>query len=220
MAFKRARTTEQKDIRLNQILDATEDLFKNNNYANITLQMIANKLDFTRANLYKYVPTKEDIFLLIFEKYLHLWVEDTIEVFRNKSNLSIVEFADIWSKTIEKYPIMLQIRNLLNCIIEENVSFESLVDFKSTIWHDFYRLIPIIETQLPFVEKKVLKSFITSQFFYAATLFLAVSAQERHWKAFKLCDSELEAIAFQPAFREYLCIQIHGYRSMYKNITS
>lgn len=216
MTFKRARTSAQKDIRINQILEATENLFKKTNYSNITLQMIANKLDFTRANLYKYVPTKEDIFLLIFEKHLQLWVNESLLAFQDKTDINTFEFADIWSKTIEKYPMMLQIRSLLNCIIEENVSFESLVEFKSTIWHDFYRLLPIIATQLPFLEKRLLKEFITSQFFYASTLYLASAAQKRHWKAFKICDPELESIEFQPAFRDYICIQIQGYRAVYQ----
>lgn len=45
MEFKRARNAKQKDQRINQILEVTEELFLQHNYGEITLAMIANKLD-------------------------------------------------------------------------------------------------------------------------------------------------------------------------------
>ena len=61
--FIRARSDEHKEERLCQIKEATAELFRTAPYAEITLTTIAEKLGWSRANLYKYVTTKEEIFL-------------------------------------------------------------------------------------------------------------------------------------------------------------
>ena len=61
--YIRARSYDQKEERLNQIKKATEELFENFPYTEITLSTIAEKLGWSRANLYKYVTTKEEIIL-------------------------------------------------------------------------------------------------------------------------------------------------------------
>ena len=63
--YIRARTDDQKEERLNQIKEAADSLFEQMPYTEITLTTIADKLTWSRANLYKYVTTKEEIFLEI-----------------------------------------------------------------------------------------------------------------------------------------------------------
>ena len=59
--YIRARSEDQKEERLNQIKDATAKLFETQPFNEITLSTIAEKLGWSRANLYKYVTTKEEI---------------------------------------------------------------------------------------------------------------------------------------------------------------
>ena len=63
--YIRARSDEHKEERLSQIKEATAELFAIAPYSEITLTTIAEKLCWSRANLYKYVTTKEEIFLEI-----------------------------------------------------------------------------------------------------------------------------------------------------------
>ena len=63
--YIRARRDEHKEERLSQIKEATAELFAKCPYSEITLTTIAEKLGWSRANLYKYVTTKEEIFLEI-----------------------------------------------------------------------------------------------------------------------------------------------------------
>ena len=66
--YIRARSDEHKEERLSQIKEATAELFESCPYSEITLTTIAEKLGWSRANLYKYVTTKEEIFLEISAK--------------------------------------------------------------------------------------------------------------------------------------------------------
>ena len=63
--YIRARSDEHKEERMTQIKEATAELFENAPYVEITLTTIAEKLGWSRANLYKYVTTKEEIILEI-----------------------------------------------------------------------------------------------------------------------------------------------------------
>jgi len=59
--FLRAHGEEQKQQRVQQILDATSELYNEIGYDKVTFSKIAKKLDFSRINLYNYFSCKEDI---------------------------------------------------------------------------------------------------------------------------------------------------------------
>jgi AcrR family transcriptional regulator len=219
MTFKRARTEEQKEQRIEEILKVTEALFQKNNYEDITLKMIADQLDYTRANLYKYVPSKEAIFLLIFEKQLHRWIEDVLQTFSKSPSQTTYDFADIWAKTMTKYQTMLRIDNLLSSIIENNITFENLIEFKSTIINDFYRLIPIVKSNFPFFQDKDVKNFLFFQLMYANALQANITARNKQMKILKICDPDYHFIEFYPAFREYIYTQICGLETIHNKKT-
>ena len=63
---KRAVSPKQKEQRYLEIMDVTDELFKNHTYHEITLTKIAEELGWSRGNLYKYVDTKEEIFLSLY----------------------------------------------------------------------------------------------------------------------------------------------------------
>ena len=63
--FTRARSSEQKEERMREIKCAAERQFEQRTYQSISLSTIAEELSWSRANLYKYVTSKEEIFLEI-----------------------------------------------------------------------------------------------------------------------------------------------------------
>ena len=61
--FIRARSSAQKEQRMAEIKQAADELFHEKSYHEITLKGISERLGWSHAALYKYVSTKEDIFL-------------------------------------------------------------------------------------------------------------------------------------------------------------
>ena len=80
--FVRARSEEQKQARMAEIKAAADSLFNSVTYQEITLSTIAGKLTWTRANLYKYVTTKEEIYLEICSDKMHSYFDDLFAAFR------------------------------------------------------------------------------------------------------------------------------------------
>ena len=65
MDFIRARSGEQKRIRIEQITNVAAELYVEIGYDKVTYSEIGRKLNFTRRNLYNYFRCKEDIFLTL-----------------------------------------------------------------------------------------------------------------------------------------------------------
>ena len=76
MNFQRARNKQAKAERWDEIVNSTISLFERISYANITIKDIAQKTSFTRGNIYKYISTKEEIFLEIIIRDSKKWIND------------------------------------------------------------------------------------------------------------------------------------------------
>ena len=79
--FVRARSEEQKQARMAEIKAAADELFCSVPYQEITLSTIAGRLSWTRANLYKYVTTKEEIYLEICSDKMQSYFDDLFAAF-------------------------------------------------------------------------------------------------------------------------------------------
>ena len=85
--FIRAKSQENKNIRIQQIMDTTDKLFYEKTYHEITLTMIAKEMNLARGGLYKYVTSKEEIFLMIYLQRQGIMLQDIVNnLSRDKIN--------------------------------------------------------------------------------------------------------------------------------------
>lgn len=64
------------DVRREEIINACEELYKKENFKDITLKQIGEKTTFSRTSIYNYFQTKEEIFLALFQREYEKWIED------------------------------------------------------------------------------------------------------------------------------------------------
>ena len=128
--FKRARSAEQKCQRLADIKKATAQLYRKFPYHEITLTTIAEHLGWSRASLYKYVTTKEEIFLELSADARKAYFDTLIQAFPEGCSANAAEAAKRWAKAAEANRDWFIYGNLLLTIIETNVSLERLKCFK------------------------------------------------------------------------------------------
>ena len=96
--FKRARSAEQKCQRLADIKNATAQLYREFPYHEITLTTIAERLGWSRASLYKYVTTKEEIFLELSADARKAYFDALIEAFPEGCGPDTAEAAKRWPR--------------------------------------------------------------------------------------------------------------------------
>lgn len=138
--FKRARSEEQKEQRMQEIKNAVDELFADTPYHNITLTTIANKLNLTRANLYQYVSTKEEIFLEICADKRDLYYSALLAAFPENCGYSVPVIAEVWAGILNAHTDHLHYCDILSTIIETNVTVERLGAFKKRYYEKVYEV--------------------------------------------------------------------------------
>lgn len=128
--YIRARSDDQKEERLNQIKAATAELFEKFPFNEITLTTIAEKLGWSRANLYKYVTTKEEIILEIACDKMQAYFTSLLAAFPENNNFSAEVISEVWAGIMNAHQDYLRYASYLNPVIETNVTIERLAVFK------------------------------------------------------------------------------------------
>lgn len=211
--FKRARSDQQKELRMQQIMDATLALYHDTPYQKISLSSIAKELNFTRANLYKYVKTKEEIFLHILIRETEKAVAALHQVFITKDSLSIEEFALLWAQTFDKHPLFIQLMAIMYSIIEKNVSLENLVQFKTEFTKSMVSAGAIIQHALPQLSEETINQFMSMQMFYAMGLYPASNETEVQTEAIARSGIPYYTPDFVEEFSRFIRLTIKGLSS-------
>jgi len=162
MDWVRARSDEQIEQRISEIVDATARLYEENRFEDITFAMIAKEADFTRSNLYRYFQTKEDIFLELMKHDIALWRADILENFAD-GNLSLHEVAEASVELILKHRRMVKLFTILFTLLEPNASLEALTAFKQKINEEIGMVAQFLSTVLPFPSVETAAEFLTAQ---------------------------------------------------------
>lgn len=129
--FVRARSAEQKEMRMNEIKKAADGLFACKPYHEITLTTIAAQLSWTRANVYQYVTSKEEIFLDICADKMKAYMNALLSAFPEDCGYSVAVYAEVWAGILWAHKEYLRYGDILPTIIETNVSVERLARFKA-----------------------------------------------------------------------------------------
>ena len=136
--YIRARSVEHKQERMGAIMTAADELFSERPYHQITMGTIAERLGWSRSNLYKYAATQEEIFLALHAAKNRAWLEELSSALAG-APLPVGDFARIWAEVTERHASFLRYQEILIQIIESNVTLERLVAFKRT----FAEMLPL-----------------------------------------------------------------------------
>jgi AcrR family transcriptional regulator len=161
MTFERARSEKQKNERIEQIKVATLKEYEHKGYHNISLSSIAKELNFTRANLYRYISSKEDIFLKIIIDEINLWIDDLEKRTMNVSVNDIHTFSKEWVNSLLSNKRHLELLSLLATVIEQNATLDNLITFKNQLANSNKRLVSIIKIKFPCLSEEDIFKFLT-----------------------------------------------------------
>ena len=210
MEFIRARSDKQKNMRLNQIVSAALELYETTTFDKITLAAIAERLDFTRANLYKYVSSKEEIYLLVISRDFEAFVQDILEHFKDTKNMTIEKFAWQWSEILFRHERLLQLFSVLFTLIEKNVSARSLAVFKKQMFIDIGKLKPMFLQLLPDMAVEQIHPFLNIQLHYAIGLYPSTTLNDIQQEAIRISEVPYKVEDFVSAFASFSIVILRG----------
>lgn len=210
MTFERARNEENKRIRMEQIKSAAKKLFDELDYHEITLSKIGDEINFTRGNLYKYITSKEDIYLYVVIDEMTSYVGDMEDNLMQTERLSTKEFAHKWATIFANYTRYMKLMSILLTVIEQNANLDLLVYFKNQLAEIQARIYKIIAHNLPeFDSDDILKLANLSAYFSIgiAPLFNPTEIQK---EALRLSKYEYTFPDFVESYSDTLVLLING----------
>ncbi|MDO3412453.1 TetR/AcrR family transcriptional regulator [Saccharibacillus sp. CPCC 101409] len=204
MEFERVRTDEQRRIRVQQIKDAAIKLFDAGQFHEIDLTQIARETSFTRGNLYKYISSKEEIYLLVIEDELNDYVNDLKKTIVSDFTRDTDGFAKEWAQATNRHPRMLKLLAMLATIIERNVSLEKLVHFKRQLPLYLSEMKEVVKVAFPAWSEATLNQFVQLQTHYASGLFPTVTPSPLQREAHIQAGIQLDFPDFATGFTEFI----------------
>lgn len=202
--FIRARTPEQKAQRMAEIKAATAEQFATLPYHEVTLTTIAVALGWSRGNLYKYVATKEEIFLGLYEDAFAELVEALDVATSEVGPRDVRNFAQIVAHVSVDHTRFFHYQNLLLQVIETNVTLERLTEYKRTMEPRLQRLQAIFRRCLPDVSDEQVWSITQAYRHEASGLVNTVECSEVTVEAMRLAGIEHPQEDLEPAIADFL----------------
>ncbi len=202
--FKRAKSKENKQFRLNEIMTVTDDLFHKHTYHEITLTTISKELHMARGNLYKYVISKEEIFLLIYLNKQQNTISKLLTSLNNETHLTITTLSKVMSEALRDSFDYIKYHQILNAIIETNVSVEKLSEFKLESYKMREPLMKIIMQTCNLSTIQEATDIYLTILYHCCYLYDRVAYHEAYTKAMELAKLPIVPIDFVSSLNHFI----------------
>ena len=195
--YQRARSPEHKLERLRSIMAAADRQFHAQPYQNISLTTLAAELGWSRGNLYKYISTKEEIYLLLYlEKQ-----RDFLDELQSASGAIVDRFTEAFTRNRD----YLRYHSILSQILEQNVTVEALADFKKQSFADRESAYALIRQRRPELSDRQTAQMYMTFLYGACGLHAHTTCSPLLAEAMELIGRPItNADDFQHMLRQYL----------------
>lgn len=208
--FKRARNEEQKEQRMQEIKNAVDELFQELPYHEITFTTIADKLGLTRAHLYQYISTKEEIFLEICADKRDLYYEALTVAIPKDSGYSIEVIAEVWASILNAHKEHLHYCDILPTIIETNVRVDRLASFKKRYYEKAYQVSEQICSQLGLSKEEAYHLFL-NVYYHAVGMYSVSRWNPLVTEALAKVNITPPAVDFRKDMKEFILMNLQSY---------
>lgn len=210
--FKRARSCKQKEQRMTEIKAAAETLFAEKPYQEITLTSVAEQLEWSRANLYKYVTTKEEIFLAIAADKRDAYTAALLAALPVGCGFSNDTVADVWAGLANAHRDFFHYSGMLITVIETNVSLEKLTEFKRGYYQGLEKTRAQL-SQVLNVKPEFIEELTNTVYYHGVGLTGPCTNNPLIVKAVASLGIERQPVDFQTAMRDFITMALPWYQA-------
>jgi TetR/AcrR family transcriptional regulator len=139
----RARSNSAKEERRGHLLTVARELFKARSMAFSMLE-VANAAQLAKGTTYLYFATKEELLLEILREELGGWFVELHQILEQPKNVAL-QIA----KSISSRELMVALFAVQVSILEQNLSYEAALKFKTFLLEQSIAVIPKLEQVFP-----------------------------------------------------------------------
>jgi len=209
--FVRARTEEQKSLRIATIVDATARLLENRRFDEINISAIAREARFTRSNLYRYFATKEEVYLALLSRDIVRLRQNLEESFRRVRRPSAESFARRWSGVVSGHKRFAQLSSIVFPIIEKNASLEHMTRYKAVVKGEVSHFAGLISRLFPSLSDGEVQEILHLQYCFICGLYPAGHLSDKQVRAMEAAGLTVPSVDFEYFLRRSLEYIMNGY---------
>jgi AcrR family transcriptional regulator len=153
MSFQRARTEEQREERRTDILESAAALLHESGIEGTSLNGIARRAGIAKSGVYNYFESREEIFLHLFLDDFESLVDWAVEALKPlEGSNDPRRIAAVMAQGLGERPRFCELNAALAPVLEQNVSEETVFEFKSAILGQALRLGLAVHDAIPEIE--------------------------------------------------------------------
>ena len=177
----RKATPEQIALKREEIINACEQLYQTMSFREITLKEIGKITSFSRPTIYNYFETKEEIFLMLFQREYDSWNEDLAAILKGNEQLTKAEFSEQIAASLAGREQLLKLLSMNNYDMEANSRQELLNTFKQSYGRSMHLMCMLLEKFCPDMSVTDIQNFIYIffPFMFGIYPYTAVTEKQR-----------------------------------------
>lgn len=177
----RKATPEQIALKREEIINACEQLYQTMSFREITLKEIGKITSFSRPTIYNYFETKEEIFLMLFQREYDSWNEDLAAILKGNEQLTKAEFSEQIAASLAGREQLLKLLSMNNYDMEANSRQELLNTFKQSYGRSMHLMCMLLEKFYPDMSVTDIQNFIYIffPFMFGIYPYTAVTEKQR-----------------------------------------
>ena len=213
--WERARTSEQKESREKEILQAAKKLLEEKSYESIRFSDLADLVTFSRANIYKYFDSKEEVYLSLLADEILKFAIGAKEILNQKSishSTSIDDFCNTWTDLLSSEKNLLLLLSMTGTILEKNCSDEILLQSKTSMYIAIQNhLIPSFSLYFPTLSSLKISELINNLVVFANGLYSLCGLNENQKNLLRANGMENLISEFSSSYNSITKIYIRGF---------
>ena len=179
------------NARREEIIEGCARLYETVSFKEITMKEISTAISLTRASIYNYFQTKEEIFLALLQREHELWIADLEELIRRNVSMSAETFAGEMAHILEKRRCMLKLMAVNIYDMEGNSRLENLVAFKKAYGASFDALRRCLAHFFPSMREDEIREFLYVFFPFLFGVHPYTSHTEKQLEAMRQAGIEI-----------------------------
>lgn len=148
VTYSRARSNQAKAARRDDILGQTLHLWQRERYEDVTLQAVAASVGLTKAALYGYYPTKESLFLSLYETLLQDFLHELQKHLRLGGRHTPESLAELVSALFTEHQALTRLMPHLAGLLERNIPQERARQHKTWLLEQLHPVSAAVEAAL------------------------------------------------------------------------
>jgi AcrR family transcriptional regulator len=214
MTWQRARSPEQKEQRRAAILEAAATLYESQGLDRASLNAIAREAHISKANIYRYFESREQIFLhLVHDDYVE-WtgaLERALAPLAGCDDERAVARAMV--QTLVERPRLASLASALASVLERNVSVEAVVTFKTSMMEVALRLANAVQVAMPGLTMEQTQRFLMTSQLLVAGMWPSAQPPPAVVEALKRPELQYACIDFEQHLEQALITFLVGLKA-------